>query len=138
MNWTLELVQVPVSDVERAKQFYAEQVGFVVDHDTSLGAGGRIVQLTPPGSGCSICIGLEVDGVAPGSVRGLQLVVNDVRAARAMLAARGVDVSEVQTYGTTGVLRPATDDDDLNNVGFAFFADPDGNTWSVQQITSRG
>jgi catechol 2,3-dioxygenase-like lactoylglutathione lyase family enzyme len=136
VRWTLEVVQVPVSDVDRAKAFYADEVGFGVDHDTALGDGQRFAQLTPPGSGCSIVISTGMTKMAPGTQEGLQLVVNDVRAARAELAGRGVDVSEVQVYGEDGV-RPARDDDDLNNVGFCFFVDPDGNGWAVQQITAR-
>lgn len=136
MRWTLEVVVVPVSDVDRAKEFYEKRMGFVVDHDTEIGP-MRIVQLTPPGSGCSIVIGKGVaDEMAPGSIKGLQLVVNDVRAARDELAGRGVDISEVQVAGPEG-FRPAKEDDDLNNQGFAFFADPDGNGWAVQQITAR-
>ena len=96
MNWTLEVVVVPVSDVDRAKAFYADQVGFRVDHDTRVGEDGRIVQLTPPGSGCSIVIGHgAVPEMPPGSLKGLQLVVPDLEAACAELAARGVDVSEI-------------------------------------------
>jgi catechol 2,3-dioxygenase-like lactoylglutathione lyase family enzyme len=138
VNWTLEVVQVPVTDIDRAKAFYAEQVGFAVDHDTSnMGDGTRFAQLTPPGSGCSIVISTGMTELAPGAQEGLQLVVNDVRAARAELAARGVDVSEVRVYTKDGV-RPAREDDvELNNVGFCFFSDPDGNGWAVQQITSR-
>jgi catechol 2,3-dioxygenase-like lactoylglutathione lyase family enzyme len=137
MQWTLEVVVVPVSDIDRAKAFYAEQLGFAVDHDTDLGPEVRIVQLTPPGSGCSIVIGRgAVATMPPGSLQGLQLVVNDVRAARALLAERGVDVGPVLALGPTGQ-REATADDDLNNRGFCFFSDPDGNGWAVQQITSR-
>jgi len=136
MKWTLEVVTVPVSDVDRAKAFYAEQVGFHVDFDSDFGA-GRFVQLTPPGSGCSIVIGSALTEMTPGSLEGVQLVVGDVVAARAELAGRGVDVSEVQVYGPDG-LRPREGDEDLDNVGFCSFADPDGNRWAVQQITSRG
>ena len=136
MNWTLEVVCVPVTDVERAKAFYAEQLGFAVDHDTTIGPGNRMVQLTPPGSGCSVVIGDAIVDMAPGSLKGLQLVVNDVRAARAELAGRGVEVGEVQ-FLSPGGARPAQDDDDLNNSGFLFFTDPDGNAWAVQQITDR-
>ena len=137
MNWTLEVVIVPVSDVDRAKEFYESRLGFNVDHDSDFGPQMRIVQLTPPGSGCSVVIGTGVgEGMVPGSLRGLQLVVNDVRAARAELAGRGVDIGEVQVAGPSG-FRPAEDDDDLNNQGFAFFSDPDGNGWAVQQITAR-
>ena len=134
MEWTLEVVCVPVSDVDRAIDFYAEKMGFALDHDTAVGS-IRIVQLTPRGSGCSVVLGTT--DMAPGSLRGLQLVVRDVRAARAELAGRGVEISEVQVYDRDGTLRPARDDDALNNVGFAFFADPDGNTWALQQIDAR-
>jgi catechol 2,3-dioxygenase-like lactoylglutathione lyase family enzyme len=138
MNWTLEVVVVPVSDVDRAKAFYAESLLFNVDHDTRIADGVRIVQLTPPGSGCSVVIGEgAVPDMPPGSLKGLQLVVNDVRAAREDLAGRGVDVSEVMVFTSTGQ-RPYQDGDELNNNGFCFFADPDGNAWSVQQITNRG
>jgi catechol 2,3-dioxygenase-like lactoylglutathione lyase family enzyme len=135
MEWTLEVVCVPVSDVDRAVEFYRGKLGFALDHDSAF-ATGRIVQLTPRGSGCSIVLGTT--DMAPGSLRGLQLVVRDVRAARAELAGRGVEISDVQAYDRDGTLRAARDDDALNNVGFAFFADPDGNTWAVQQIDARG
>ena len=134
MEWTLEVVCVPVSDVDRAREFYAGKMGFALDHDTAIGS-VRIVQLTPRGSGCSIVLGTT--DMAPGSLRGLQLVVRDLRAARAELAGRGVEIGEVQVYDRDGSRRPARDDDALNNVGFAFFADPDGNTWSLQQIDAR-
>jgi catechol 2,3-dioxygenase-like lactoylglutathione lyase family enzyme len=136
MRWTLEVVVVPVSDVDRAKAFYADQLGFVVDHDVAPMAGKRIVQLTPPGSGCSIVVGEGVvpDLPPPGSMRGLQLVVPDVHAARAELVARGVDVSEVQVLGANP--RPVAHE--LDNVGFVFFSDPDANGWAVQQISTRG
>ena len=134
MNWSLEVVVVPVSDVDRAKAFYADQVGFHVDHDTRIGDEGRIVQLTPPGSGCSIVIGHGVvPEMPPGSLKGLQLVVPDLEAARAELVSRGVDVSEIQILGENS--RPVAHP--LDNVGFVFFSDPDGNAWAVQQISSR-
>ncbi|HEV7652931.1 MAG TPA: VOC family protein [Actinophytocola sp.] len=136
MRWTLEVVIVPVSDVDRAKEFYETRMGFNLDHDTERGPDLRLVQLTPPGSGCSIVVGRGLGDMAPGSLKGLQLVVNDVRAARAELASRGVDIGEVQVAGPAG-FRPAEEDDDLNNQGFAFFADPDGNAWTIQQITAR-
>jgi catechol 2,3-dioxygenase-like lactoylglutathione lyase family enzyme len=134
MNWTLEVVVVPVADVDRAKSFYADQLGFNVDHDTDLGE-TRFVQLTPPGSGCSVVIGTNAE-MAPGSMRGLQLVVKDIHAARAQLVERGVDVGEVQVAGPSG-FRPAKDGEPLDNVGFFFFTDPDGNAWAVQQISAR-
>jgi catechol 2,3-dioxygenase-like lactoylglutathione lyase family enzyme len=137
MNWTLEVVVVPVADVDRAKTFYADKVGFHVDHDTKISDEMRIVQLTPLGSGCSIVIGKGMVDMPPGSLRGLQLVVSDIRAAHAELVERGVDVSEVQVYDVGG-LRPSRDGDVLNNVGFIYFSDPDGNGWAVQQISTRG
>ena len=136
MNWALEVVVVPVSDVDRAKAFYVEQVGFNLDHDVEVVEGKRIVQLTPPGSGCSIVIGQEVvpDMPPPGSLKGLQLVVSDLRAARDELVQRGVEVSEIQVMGEN----PTPESDPLDNVGFVFFSDPDGNGWAVQQISARG
>src|SRR3712207_538483 len=98
MNWTLEVV-VPVSDVDRAKTFYAEKLGFDVDHDTRISEDYRVVQLTPPGSGCSIVVGRGVVDMPPGSLKGLQLVVKDIRAARAQLVERGMEVGEVQEIG---------------------------------------
>jgi catechol 2,3-dioxygenase-like lactoylglutathione lyase family enzyme len=135
MNWTLEVVVVPVSDVDRAKAFYAEKLGFDVDHDTKISEEYHVVQLTPPGSACSIVVGKGVVDMTPGSLRGLQLVVNDILAARARLVERGVEVGEVQVVGASGP-RPARDGEDLDNVGFVF-ADPDGNGWAVQQISAR-
>jgi catechol 2,3-dioxygenase-like lactoylglutathione lyase family enzyme len=136
MDWTLEVVVVPVSDVDRAKAFYVEQVGFNLDHDVEITEGKRIVQLTPPGSGCSVVIGENVvpDLPPPGSLKGLQLVVSDIHAARAQLAQRGVEVGEIQVMGANPTPQP----DPLDNVGFVFFSDPDGNEWAVQQISARG
>jgi catechol 2,3-dioxygenase-like lactoylglutathione lyase family enzyme len=114
----LELVAVPVSDVDRAKEFYV-RAGFNADHDHAVGEGLRFVQLTPPGSACSIAIGEGLTDMTPGSVKGLQVVVDDIEAARAALAERGVEVSDVQDFPWGR---------------FVFFSDPDGNTWSVQQI----
>jgi predicted enzyme related to lactoylglutathione lyase len=122
MDWKLELVVVPVSDVDRAKAFYAEQVGFNADHDHKVSDGIRFVQLTPPGSACSIALGQGLVDTPPGSVAGLQLVVPDIGAARDELAGRGVEVSEIQEFPWGS---------------FVFFADPDGNRWSVQQIQAR-
>jgi catechol 2,3-dioxygenase-like lactoylglutathione lyase family enzyme len=119
MDWKLELVAVPVTDVDRAKRFYTEQVGFNADHDHQVSPELRFVQLTPPGSACSITIGTGVTDAQPGSVRGLQLVVDDIQAAHAQLAGAGVEVGEVQEF-PWGL--------------FVFFEDPDGNRWSVQQI----
>ncbi|MEU8897310.1 VOC family protein [Nocardia sp. NPDC048505] len=134
MNWTLEVVIVPVSDIDRAKEFYSKQLGFVVDHDSSFGEGMRVVQLTPPGSGCSVVIGEgAVPVMEPGSVKGLQLVVPDIHQAHRELVARGVEVSEVRILGEN----PRPTPHPLDNVGFVFFEDPDGNSWTVQQISSR-
>ena len=137
MDWKLEVVVVPVSDVDRAKEFYAEKVGFNLDHDTQVSANHRVIQLTPPGSACSIVIQSRMPGAddqpQPGSLKGLQLVVSDIRAAREELAARGVPVSEVQVLDD-GEWRPARDGDSLDYQGFCFFRDPDGNSWAVQQI----
>jgi catechol 2,3-dioxygenase-like lactoylglutathione lyase family enzyme len=135
MNWTLEVVVVPVSDIDRAKAFYADQLGFAVDHDTEISEGNRIVQLTPPGSGCSIVVGEGlVPDMAPGSLKGLQLVVPDLHAARNQLLERGVEVSDIRVLGESPTPQP----DPLDNVGFVFFSDPDGNGWAVQQISARG
>jgi predicted enzyme related to lactoylglutathione lyase len=128
MDWKLELVVVPVADVERAKRFYSEQVGFAVDHDTKVGE-MRVVQLTPPGSACSIAIGTGLVETPPGTVEGLQLVVPDIAAARAQLAERGVEVSQVQHY--EGDQRVDGRGGPWNS--FVFFSDPDGNGWAVQE-----
>jgi predicted enzyme related to lactoylglutathione lyase len=122
VDWKLELVAVPVSDVDRAKAFYTEQVGFNADHDHAVSDEVRFVQLTPPGSQCSIALGRGLTDAAPGSVRGLQVVVADVEAAREQLAGRGVDVSDVQHFPWGS---------------FVFFSDPDGNSWAVQQLPDR-
>jgi predicted enzyme related to lactoylglutathione lyase len=123
MDWKLELIQVPVSDVDRAKAFYTDQVGFHADHDHRVNDQLRFVQLTPPGSGCSIAIGTGLSKMQPGSVEGLQIVVQDIEAARAELVSRGVAVSEVQVFDWGS---------------FVFFQDPDGNSWAVQQLPQRG
>jgi predicted enzyme related to lactoylglutathione lyase len=123
MDWKIELVAIPVSDVDRAKDFYVEKAGFNADHDHRISDEMRFVQLTPPGSGCSIAIGTGLGpGMEPGSVQGLQLVVEDADAARAELAGRGVEVSEVQDFPWGR---------------FVFFSDPDGNGWAVQAIPPR-
>jgi predicted enzyme related to lactoylglutathione lyase len=119
MDWKLELIQVPVSDVDRAKAFYVDQIGFNADHDHQVTDDLRFVQLTPPGSACSIAIGTGLSQMAPGSVEGLQIVIDDADAAHAELSSRGVEVSDVQ---------------DLPWGRFVFFSDPDGNRWSLQQI----
>ena len=122
MDWKLELVAIPVSDVDRAKSFYTEKAGFNADHDHTVSDEVRFVQLTPPGSACSIALGKGLLESEPGSVKGLQLVVPDIHAARAELAERGVEVSEVQEFPWGK---------------FVFFSDPDGNGWAVQQIPTR-
>jgi predicted enzyme related to lactoylglutathione lyase len=119
MDWKLELVAVPVSDVDRAKAFYTEQVGFNADHDHQVSDEMRFVQLTPPGSACSIAIGTGIMDTVPGSVQGLQLVVSDADAARAHLVENGVEAGEVQEFPWGR---------------FVFFKDPDGNGWAVQEI----
>ena len=129
MDWKLEVVPVPVADLDRAKAFYGEQVGFVVDLDTRIGDAMRVVQLTPPGSACSIHLSAGIFGTAPGSLQGVQLVVADVEAARAKLAGRGVEVSPV---------RHMEDGAWVDGHGgpwnsFAFFNDPDGNGWVLQE-----
>lgn len=134
MNWTLEVVVVPVSDVDRGKAFYADQLGWNVDHDTVISDDIRVVQLTPPGSGCSVVISKGLGpGMAPGSLKGVQLVVPDIQKARAQLIEHGVEVSEVTRLGDN----PGPVAHELDNVGFVFFDDPDGNSWAVQQISSR-
>ena len=135
MNWTLEVVVVPVSDVDRAKDFYGEKLGFHVDHDTTVSPGNRIVQLTPPGSGCSIVVMTQGAQMEPGTLKGLQLVVQDLRAAHAELLARGIDVSDIQVF-EDGAPRPAREDDELDYEGFVFFRDPDGNGWAIQQLST--
>jgi len=121
MDWKIELLAVPVSDIEKAKAFYVEKCGFNADHDHRISEELRFVQLTPPGSACSIAIGTGVTDAEPGSVKGLQLVVEDADAAHRDLAGRGVEVSDVQDFPWGR---------------FVFFADPDGNHWAVQQIVT--
>jgi predicted enzyme related to lactoylglutathione lyase len=123
MDWKLELVFVPVTDVDRAKAFYVDQVGFHADHDQQVNESLRFVQLTPPGSACSIAFGTGITDMPPGSQRGLQVVVDDAEAARQQLVSRGVEASDVdvQPWGS-----------------FVTFSDPDGNTWALQQLPSRG
>jgi catechol 2,3-dioxygenase-like lactoylglutathione lyase family enzyme len=122
VDWKLELVAIPVSDVDRAKAFYTEQAGFNADHDHRVSDELRFVQLTPPGSACSIAIGTGVAETPPGSVQGMQMVVPDINAAHAELARRGVEVSDVQEFPWGS---------------FVFFKDPDGNGWAVQQLPAR-
>jgi len=129
MDWKLEVVIVPVSDVDRAKAFYSEQVGFDVDVDRQISDTTRVVQLTPPGSGCSVTVGTGLTSMQPGSLKGLQLVVDDVEAARAQLAERGVDVTPVRHVGEDGW----ADGHGGPWNSFVFFDDPDGNSWTVQE-----
>ncbi|NJD27602.1 MAG: VOC family protein [Chloroflexi bacterium] len=129
MDWKLEVVVVPVSDVDRAKAFYAEQLGFPVDVDSSPSPGFRVVQMTPQGSGCSVTIGTGLTKMAPGSLEGLQLCVADIEAAHAELAERGVAVSPIQHHDGTGFVDGKGED--WNS--FFFFRDPDGNGWAVQE-----
>jgi catechol 2,3-dioxygenase-like lactoylglutathione lyase family enzyme len=129
MQMRLEVVVMPVTDIDRAKAFYADAVGFAVDVDQARGEDFRVVQLTPPGSGCSIIIGKGMSAMAPGSLKGLQLCVDDVDAARAALAARGVPVTPVRHHDGTGFVDGRGDD--WNS--FCFFDDPDGNSWTVQE-----
>jgi catechol 2,3-dioxygenase-like lactoylglutathione lyase family enzyme len=132
MDWKLEVVVVPVSDVDRAKEFYTEKLGFHLDVDHRAGENFRVVQLTPPGSACSITIGTGLSDAAPGSVRGLQLVVSDIEAAHAQLVERGVQVSEISHFGENG-RQPGLDPQRQVFNSFVFFSDPDGNTWAVQE-----
>ena len=123
MDFRLELIQVPVSDVDRAKAFYTENAGFALDNDVIVKEGLRFIQLTPPGSGCSISIGEGITEMEPGSLAGLQLVVDDIEAAREDLIGRGVEATEIQDFPWGR---------------FVFFSDPDGNGWAVQQIPDYG
>ena len=123
MDWKLELIGLPVTDIDRAKAFYSEQVGFTVDHDHVISDDIRFVQITPPGSACSIAFGKGVSQMEPGSLQGLQVVVEDVEKARAHLVENRVEASEVQDFPWGR---------------FVFFSDPDGNRWSVQQIVRPG
>jgi catechol 2,3-dioxygenase-like lactoylglutathione lyase family enzyme len=134
MDYKLELVPVPVTDADRAKRFYCEQAGFVVDVDTGLRNGFRVVQLTPPGSACSIAIGIGIVDSVPGSLQGLQLVVSDIEAARAELLGRGVEVGPIQHF-EDGVWLDGKGGD-WNS--FARFRDPDGNGWVLQESPARG
>jgi predicted enzyme related to lactoylglutathione lyase len=122
MEWKLELVAVPVSDVDRAKAFYTETVGLRADHDQQVNENLRFVQLTPPGSSCSICIGIGLTKMAPGSLEGLQMVVPDIEQAHRQLSSRGANVSAVE---------------DLPWGRFVYFSDPDGNKWAVQELPKR-
>jgi catechol 2,3-dioxygenase-like lactoylglutathione lyase family enzyme len=123
MDWKIELVAIPVTDVDRAISFYVDQVGFVLDHDHRVDGGIRFVQLTPPGSACSVVLGTGITEMAPGSQKGVQIVIPDAAAAHAQLIAAGVEAGDVteMAWGR-----------------FVYFADPDGNTWSLQELPARG
>ena len=123
MDWKIELIAIPVSDVDRAKAFYVEKAGFNADQDNTVGDDLRFVQLTPPGSACSIALGKGITEQPPGSVQGVQMVVADINAARTELVERGVEVGEVQVFPWGS---------------FLFFKDPDGNGWAVQELPARG
>jgi len=134
MELKLELVVLPVSDVDRAKAFYSEQAGFHVDVDTSPSEDFRVVQLTPPGSACSITVGQGLTDAEPGSYKGMHLVVRDIEAARAELAGRGVEISEIRHFDqSAGGWKPGPDPQRADYNSFADFADPDGNTWVLQE-----
>ena len=136
MDWMIEVVTIPVSDIDRARDFYSEKVGFEVDIDFKVSDDLRLVQLTPPGSACSIHLGKGTVDMEPGSVDGVFLVVTDVRVARGRLLVRGVEVGELQVFDA-GSYRTAREGENLDLVGCVFFRDPDGNRWCVQQIPAR-
>ena len=135
MDFKLELVLLPVSDVDRAKAFYIEQAGFNLDVDTSPTESFRVVQLTPPGSACSITVGTGLTDAAPGSYRGTHLVVEDIEAARGELVDRGVEVSDIRHFDReAGEWKPGADPEHGKYASFADFSDPDGNTWILQEV----
>jgi catechol 2,3-dioxygenase-like lactoylglutathione lyase family enzyme len=139
MDLKLELVLIPVSDVDRAKTFYTEKVGFHLDVDTTPLEGFRVVQMTPPGSACSITVGTGITDAAPGSYRGTHLVVADIEAARAELVARGVEVSDIRHFDRErGEWQPGVDPEHSDYGSFADFSDPDGNTWVLQEVGHAG
>ena len=137
MDWKLEVVTIPVSDFDRAIDFYAQKLGFALDIDHRVSDEVRLVQMTPPGSSCSIHLGIRTVEMEPGDIDGVFLVVTDVRAAHAQLTDRGVDVGEILIFDDGGY-RPAREDEGLDLVGCVFFRDLDGNRWCVQQIPPRG
>jgi catechol 2,3-dioxygenase-like lactoylglutathione lyase family enzyme len=135
MDFKLELVLIPVADVDRAKAFYTEKLGFVLDVDTAPMEGFRVVQMTPPGSACSITIGTGITDAEPGSYRGTHLVVTDIAAARAELVERGVDVSDIRHFDREkGEWQPGPDPNHARYNSFADFGDPEGNTWVLQEV----
>jgi len=133
MDFKLELVLIPVSDVDRAKEFYVETCGFNLDVDHQSGDEFRVVQITPPGSACSLTIGIGLSDAAPGSYRGTHLIVTDIEAARAELVGRGVDVSEIRHMTSNGWV-PGADPEHTDYGSFADFTDPDGNSWVLQEV----
>jgi catechol 2,3-dioxygenase-like lactoylglutathione lyase family enzyme len=133
MNFQLELVLIPVADVDRAKTFYMERAGFGLHVDHRAGEDFRVVQLNPPGSACSIAIGTGITDAEPGSVRGVHLVVGDIEAARAELVARGLEVSEIRHLASSGTWMPGAHPEHTDYNSFADFSDPDGNTWVLQE-----
>jgi catechol 2,3-dioxygenase-like lactoylglutathione lyase family enzyme len=133
MDWRLEVVVIPVADVDRAKSFYVEKVGFNLDYDSRISDEMRVIQLTPPGSACSISLGTGIVDTPPGSVKGTQLVVSDIEAARAELMERGVEVSEIRHFDNGEWVDGRGGD--WNS--FIFFSDPDGNDWVVQEEPTR-
>jgi len=137
MDFTLELIVVPVSDVDRAKAFYTEQVGFTLDVDHRAGEDFRVVQMTPPGSACSISVGTGLTDTAPGTAKGMHLVVADIEAARAELVGRGVTVTQVRHMTGQG-WQPGADPGHTAYASFADFSDPDGNTWVLQEVRRGG
>lgn len=137
MDWKLEVVTIPVSDFDRAIDFYAEKLGFAVDIDHRVSEEVRLVQLTPPGSSCSIHLGIRTIDMEPGDLDGVFLVVSDVRAAHAQLIEKGVDASEILVF-EDGAYRQAREGEGLDLVGCVFFRDLDGNRWCIQQIPPRG
>jgi catechol 2,3-dioxygenase-like lactoylglutathione lyase family enzyme len=133
MDFKIELVLIPVSDVDRAKDFYVEKCGFNLDVDHQASEEFRVVQITPPGSACSLTIGIGLSDVAPGSYRGTHLIVTDIEAARAELVGRGVDVSEIRHLGSDGWV-PGVHPEHADYGSFADFSDPDGNSWVLQEV----
>ena len=136
MDLRLEVVVVPVSDVDRAKAFYVERMGFTLDVDHQPSEELRVVQMTPPGSACSITVGVGITDAAPGSYRGTHLVVKDIESARAELVERGVDVGEIRHMGPAG-WEPGPDPERRDYASFADLSDPDGNTWVLQEVRNR-
>ena len=135
MDLKLELVLIPVADVDRAKAFYTEQLGFALDVDTSPTEGFRVVQMTPPGSACSITVGTGLTDAEPGSYRGTHLVVRDIEAAHAELVERGVAISDIRHFDREqGEWQPGPDPNHATYNSFADFSDPDGNTWILQEV----